>query len=103
MTLEQLCNAKGVGEKTAQKLLAAAQEVLAPKAPADAADAGAAKPPPAEQAVDSPVSAEPHDEEAPPQPTEEADEPSGGAAADEVPPPGTEELPPPSGDAGGEH
>jgi len=65
MTLEQLCNVKGVGEKTAQKLMAAAQEALAPKASGDAA-----------QTVDNPPPVEPPAEAAPPEPVAEADDSS---------------------------
>jgi N utilization substance protein A len=54
MTLEQLCNVKGVGEKTAQKILIAAQEAPVPK-------------PPADQVVETPAAEEPQLEAAPPE------------------------------------
>ena len=67
MTLEQLCNVKGVGEKTAQKLLASAQEALTPKPEGvTASDAVAAEPPPADQTEETP----PPPEEAPQAPEE---------------------------------
>src|SRR3989338_5056151 len=65
MTLEQLCNVKGVGEKTAQKLLASAQEALTPKAKpqAEAAASPDPIPGPVEEANES--SETPHEPEEP--------------------------------------
>ncbi|MBI4003697.1 MAG: transcription termination/antitermination protein NusA [Candidatus Omnitrophica bacterium] len=62
MTLEQLCNVKGVGEKTAQKVLAAAQEALVPKPQPEAAPPATAEElPPVEPAppAESELPAEP--------------------------------------------
>ena len=63
MTLEQLCNVKGVGEKTAQKILTSVQEALAPKPPAEQT---VETTPPAEPEPEAPAPAEPEPEATPP-------------------------------------
>ena len=83
MSVEQLTQVKGVGDKTAQKLLEAAQQLLAAKPAAaeptvaeDAASTPEAEAPPAEGA-DVPAPEEPSEAPAaPPSPTEASGEPA---------------------------
>jgi N utilization substance protein A len=66
MTVEQLTAVKGIGEKTAQRLLESAQQALA----SAAAEPPAAQPPPPEEpAVETPPAEEPPAVEPPPAPS----------------------------------